>query len=259
MIMLALAPSSIAVVSSDHRGATPIPPVATGRSASSLHRSRSKQAFNALRQQTASVEIPIAVDARPRHTSRGFLLWRFAYAGPRCSPRHHHGAGIRKPSQKRTCGSKVDSMSAYGATGLSAAIAVRRSECRRLCQTRRQCIGLRDLPMHWSLADLPSVEHRPPSAIVSHRGQLLDAVAHICSCLSVALVERSHFDARSTCSGSLPDLRAHIRMPAHIQLCRAHRSQAVGVGCSRCDIASGRQVGSVRCPSRAATSRMRHR
>ena len=73
--MLALAPSSIAVVSSDHRGATPIPPVATGRSASSLHRSRSKQAFNALRQQTASVEIPIAVDARPRHTSRGFLVW----------------------------------------------------------------------------------------------------------------------------------------------------------------------------------------
>lgn len=102
MIMLALAPSSIAVVSSDHRGATPIPPVATGRSASSLHRSRSKQAFNALRQQTASVEIPIAVDARPRHTSRGFLLWRFAYAGPRCSPRHHHGAGIRKPSQKQS-------------------------------------------------------------------------------------------------------------------------------------------------------------
>ena len=102
MIMLALAPSSIAVVSSDHRGATPIPPVATGRSASSLHRSRSKQAFNALRQQTASVEIPIAVDARPRHTSRGFLLWRFAYAGPRCSPRHHHGAGIRKPSHERS-------------------------------------------------------------------------------------------------------------------------------------------------------------
>lgn len=26
---------------------------------------------------------------------------RFAYAGPRCTPHHHHGAGIRKPSQKR--------------------------------------------------------------------------------------------------------------------------------------------------------------
>jgi integrase/recombinase XerD len=24
---------------------------------------------------------------------------KFAYAGPRCAPRHHHGAGIRKPSQ----------------------------------------------------------------------------------------------------------------------------------------------------------------
>jgi hypothetical protein len=82
MIMLALAPPSIAVVSSDHRCATPIPPVATGRSASSLHRSRSKQAFNTPRQQSASVEIPIAVNARPRHISRGFLPWRFAYAGP---------------------------------------------------------------------------------------------------------------------------------------------------------------------------------
>src|SRR6202022_1219868 len=29
-----------------------------------------------------SRQVPIASDARPRHTSRGFLLWRFAYAGP---------------------------------------------------------------------------------------------------------------------------------------------------------------------------------
>jgi hypothetical protein len=82
MIMLALAPPSIAVVSFDHRCATPIPHVATGPPSSSLHRSPSKQAFNAPRQQTASVEIPIASDPRPRHTFRGFLLWRFAYAGP---------------------------------------------------------------------------------------------------------------------------------------------------------------------------------
>src|ERR1700676_717888 len=82
MIMLALAPPSIAVVSFDHRCTTPTPHVATGRPGSSLHRSPSKQAFNAPRQQTASVEIPIASDARPRHTSRGFLPWRFAYAGP---------------------------------------------------------------------------------------------------------------------------------------------------------------------------------
>ena len=29
-----------------------------------------------------SRQIPIASDARPLHTSRGFLHWRFAYAGP---------------------------------------------------------------------------------------------------------------------------------------------------------------------------------
>ena len=102
MIMLALAPPSIAVVSFDHRCATPIPHVVTGRPGSSPHRSHSKQASNARRQQTPSIEIPIASDAQPRHTSRGFLLWRFAYAGPRCPPRHHHGAGIRKPSQQRS-------------------------------------------------------------------------------------------------------------------------------------------------------------
>jgi hypothetical protein len=80
--MLAFAPPSIAVVSFNLRCSTPIPHVQTGRPGSSLHRSRSKQAFDAPHQQTASVEIPIASDARPRHTSRGFLPWRFAYAGP---------------------------------------------------------------------------------------------------------------------------------------------------------------------------------
>src|ERR1019366_2713886 len=29
-----------------------------------------------------SRQIPIASDAPPRHTSRGFLHWRFSYAGP---------------------------------------------------------------------------------------------------------------------------------------------------------------------------------
>ena len=75
MIMLALALPSIAVVSFDHRCATPIPHVVTGRPGSSPHRSYSKQASNAPRQQTASIEIPIASDAPPRHTSRGFLVW----------------------------------------------------------------------------------------------------------------------------------------------------------------------------------------
>src|SRR5712672_525378 len=32
-----------------------------------------------------SRQIPIASDAPPRHTSRGFLPWRFAYAGPGAS------------------------------------------------------------------------------------------------------------------------------------------------------------------------------
>jgi glucosamine--fructose-6-phosphate aminotransferase (isomerizing) len=36
-----------------------------------------------------------------RIPSRGFLHWRFGYAGPRCARRHHQGAGIRNPSQDR--------------------------------------------------------------------------------------------------------------------------------------------------------------
>ena len=102
MTMLALALPSIAVVSFNLRCATPVLPVAIGRSGSSPPRSLPKQAFNATPQQTASTEIPIAFDARSLHTSRGFLPWRFAYAGPRCAPRHLHGAGIRKPSHERS-------------------------------------------------------------------------------------------------------------------------------------------------------------
>jgi hypothetical protein len=82
MTMLALALPSIAIVSFDLRCATPVLPVAIDRSGSSTPRSLPKQAFNVPRQQAASVEIPIASDAPPRHTSRGFLHWRFAYAGP---------------------------------------------------------------------------------------------------------------------------------------------------------------------------------
>src|SRR6266550_2125776 len=82
MIRLARAQPEIAVLSFDLRCATPVLPVATGRNVSSPPRSLPKQAFNATRQQTASTEIPIASDARSLHTSRGFLPWRFAYAGP---------------------------------------------------------------------------------------------------------------------------------------------------------------------------------
>jgi hypothetical protein len=46
------------------------------------NRSILKEPVNALQQYTASGEIPITSDARPRHTSCGFLPWRFAYAGP---------------------------------------------------------------------------------------------------------------------------------------------------------------------------------
>jgi hypothetical protein len=48
------------------------------------------------------IQIPIVNAAPPTSPSRGFLPWRFAYAGPRCAPRHLHGAAIRKPSQFRT-------------------------------------------------------------------------------------------------------------------------------------------------------------
>ena len=36
-------------------------------------------------------QIPIAQAAPTTSPSRGFLHWRFAYAGPRCTPHHRHG------------------------------------------------------------------------------------------------------------------------------------------------------------------------
>src|SRR5713226_7395665 len=83
MTMFALTPSRITIVSIDLRCTTPVPPIAIGRPASSPLDRLPKQAFNTLRQYAAGAEIPIASDARPLHTSRGFLPWRFAYAGPR--------------------------------------------------------------------------------------------------------------------------------------------------------------------------------
>ena len=49
-------------------------------------------------------QIPIAQAATPTSPSLGFLPWRFAYAGPRCTPRHRHGAAIRKPSHLQPLG-----------------------------------------------------------------------------------------------------------------------------------------------------------
>src|SRR5271168_2757068 len=98
MIRLARALPGIAVMAFDLRCATPVLPVATAQHVPSAPRSLPK----ATRQQTASTKIPIASDARPRHTSRGFLPWRFAYAGPGARSHTFMGAGIRKPSQSRT-------------------------------------------------------------------------------------------------------------------------------------------------------------
>jgi hypothetical protein len=103
MIRLAIAQPGTAVLSFDLCCATPVLPVATGRQCSPPPRLLPREAINAPRQQAASVQIPIASDAQLRHTSRGFLLWRFAYADPTCPPHHHHGAAIRKPSQKQPC------------------------------------------------------------------------------------------------------------------------------------------------------------
>jgi hypothetical protein len=82
MIRLALAQPGTAVLSFDLCCATPVLPVATGRQCSPPPRLLPREAINAPRQQAASVQIPIASDAQLRHTSHGFLPWRFAYAGP---------------------------------------------------------------------------------------------------------------------------------------------------------------------------------
>jgi hypothetical protein len=102
MTMLAVALLTIVAVSYHHRRVTPILPPAIGRTTSTRLRSPAEKAPNPPRQNTGSVQIPIAPDALPSHIFRGFLLWRFAYAGPRCAPRHLHGAGTRKPSHERS-------------------------------------------------------------------------------------------------------------------------------------------------------------
>src|SRR5471030_2852618 len=109
MIRLAIAQPGTAVLSFDLCCATPVLPVATGRQCSPPPRLLPREAINAPRQQAASLQIPIASDAQLRHTSRGFLLWRFAYADPTCPPHHHHGAAIRKPSHERSFGGRLSS------------------------------------------------------------------------------------------------------------------------------------------------------
>ena len=63
--MLAVALLTIVAVSYHRRRLTPIPPLATGRTASTRLRSSAEKAPNPPRQNTGSVQIPIAPDAPP--------------------------------------------------------------------------------------------------------------------------------------------------------------------------------------------------
>jgi hypothetical protein len=79
---LLAAAATWATVSSTNRRSTPLLPVAGVRSSPPTSAVASTTAFNEPPTHTASDEIPIASDAPPRLTSRGFLPWRFADAGP---------------------------------------------------------------------------------------------------------------------------------------------------------------------------------
>ncbi len=48
------------------------------------------------------IQIPIAHAAPPTSPSRGFLPGGLRTPAPRCTPRHLHGAAIRKPSHERS-------------------------------------------------------------------------------------------------------------------------------------------------------------
>src|ERR1700692_2904367 len=82
MTRLAVAPPWTTALSVNLRRATPILPIAIGQPSSPPLRPLPKEAINAPRPLTASAEVPIAADALLRHSSRGFLPWRFADAGP---------------------------------------------------------------------------------------------------------------------------------------------------------------------------------
>src|SRR6266700_3813160 len=82
MTMLAVAPPWTTASSINLCCATPVLPVAIGQLSSPPLRSLPKELLNARRQQITSAENPIASDALLRPTSRGFLPWRFADAGP---------------------------------------------------------------------------------------------------------------------------------------------------------------------------------
>ena len=112
-----------AVFSFHRHCAIPVLPIATGRPGSSPPRSLSKQSLNAPRRQTADAKIPIASDARPHQTSRGFLPWKFGtpasrvrrstIMGPPSANLHDRGfAAIREAAsdqrQSPTCACALD-------------------------------------------------------------------------------------------------------------------------------------------------------
>jgi hypothetical protein len=100
--MLAVALLTIVAVSYHRRRLTPIPPLATGRTASTRLRSSAEKAPNPPRQNTGSVQIPIAPDAPPSpHLPRFPPLEVCVRRPPGYAPRHLRGAAIRKPSQQR--------------------------------------------------------------------------------------------------------------------------------------------------------------
>ena len=82
MTMLAGATPRATNSSINLRCATPVPAIAIDRPNSPPLRPLPTAVVNAPRQRTPSDEIPIASDATPRPTPRGFLPWRFAYDGP---------------------------------------------------------------------------------------------------------------------------------------------------------------------------------
>jgi hypothetical protein len=117
MTRLDLVPPWIAVLSFDLHCEMPLLPFAAGRSGSWPFDPFPNKRSIHIANRNAKAEIPIAFDARPLSTSRGFLPRRFAYAGPSCAPRHLHGAAIRKPSQERKyCGHRWWSVSCHTRT-----------------------------------------------------------------------------------------------------------------------------------------------
>jgi hypothetical protein len=85
MVMLVVATPRPTASSINLRCVTPVPAIAIDRPSSPPLLSLPTEVLNAPWQPTASDEIPIASDAPSRPTSRGFLPWRFAYAGPSVS------------------------------------------------------------------------------------------------------------------------------------------------------------------------------